>query len=219
MTDTTHAPSANPIYNWVKGHPYATGSLLVALTLPVHALVPHEVSVGLAAIMMGMIAGVYLGFALMDGRDKIIGLETGADDYLMKPFNPRELVARIRAVLRRYGHGVSAAKAGKDQEIIFGDKRVNLKRRELLDGNGDEIPLTNAEYVLLEYFVKNPDRIIPRTDLMREIGSDMQRYVDRTIDVLILRLRRKIENVPSKPVHLQTRRAQGYIFVLQADGP
>ena len=154
-----------------------------------------------------------------DEIDKIIGLETGADDYLMKPFNPRELVARIRAVLRRYGHGVSAAKAGKDQEIIFGDKRVNLKRRELLDGNGDEIPLTNAEYVLLEHFVKNPDRIIPRTDLMREIGSDMQRYVDRTIDVLILRLRRKIENVPSKPVHLQTRRAQGYIFVLQADGP
>ncbi|MES0807866.1 response regulator transcription factor [Roseibium sp. SCPC15] len=153
-----------------------------------------------------------------DEIDKIIGLETGADDYLMKPFNPRELVARIRAVLRRYGHGVSAsAKSGKDHEITFGSKRVNLKRRELLDPNGDEIPLTNAEYVLLEYFVKNPDRIIPRTDLMREIGSDMQRYVDRTIDVLILRLRRKIEDVPSKPVHLQTRRAQGYIFVLQAD--
>ena len=153
-----------------------------------------------------------------DEIDKIIGLETGADDYLMKPFNPRELVARIRAVLRRYGHGGSpAAKAGKDQEIVFGDKRVNLKRRELLVRNGDEIPLTNAEYVLLEYFVKHPDRIIPRTDLMREIGSDMQRYVDRTIDVLILRLRRKIEDVPSKPVHLQTRRAQGYIFLLQAE--
>ncbi|MEM9630782.1 MAG: response regulator transcription factor [Pseudomonadota bacterium] len=153
-----------------------------------------------------------------DEIDKIIGLETGADDYLMKPFNPRELVARIRAVLRRYGHGLSASgKSGKDHEITFGNKRVNLKRRELLDPNGDEIPLTNAEYVLLEYFVKNPDRIIPRTDLMREIGSDMQRYVDRTIDVLILRLRRKIEDVPSKPIHLQTRRAQGYIFVLQAD--
>ncbi|PVB60549.1 response regulator transcription factor [Labrenzia sp. 011] len=153
-----------------------------------------------------------------DEIDKIIGLETGADDYLMKPFNPRELVARIRAVLRRYGHGLSASpKAGRDQEIIFGDKRVDLKRRELLDRHGDEIPLTNAEYVLLEYFVKNPERIIPRTELMREIGSDMQRYVDRTIDVLILRLRRKIENVPSKPVHLQTRRGQGYIFVLQAE--
>ncbi|MEO9526654.1 response regulator [Roseibium sp.] len=154
-----------------------------------------------------------------DEIDQIIGLETGADDYLMKPFNPRELVARIRAVLRRYGHGLSAGpKAGKDQEIAFGDKRVNLKRRELLDRHGDEIPLTNAEYVLLEYFVKNPERIIPRIELMQEIGSDMQRYVDRTIDVLILRLRRKIENVPSKPVHLQTRRGQGYIFVLQAEG-
>lgn len=153
-----------------------------------------------------------------DEIDKIIGLETGADDYLMKPFNPRELVARIRAVLRRYGHGTgTGTRSARDQEIAFGGKRVNLKRRELLDGNGDEIPLTNAEYVLLEYFVRNPDRIIPRTELMREIGSDMQRYVDRTIDVLILRLRRKIEDVPSKPVHLQTRRAQGYIFVLEAD--
>ncbi|MBN9669525.1 response regulator [Roseibium aggregatum] len=152
-----------------------------------------------------------------DEIDKIIGLETGADDYLMKPFNPRELVARIRAVLRRYGHGTgSGPRSTRDQEIVFGDKRVNLKRRELLDRNGGEIPLTNAEYVLLEYFARNPDRIIPRTELMREIGSDMQRYVDRTIDVLILRLRRKIEDVPSKPVHLQTRRAQGYIFVLQA---
>lgn len=152
-----------------------------------------------------------------DEIDKIIGLETGADDYLMKPFNPRELVARIRAVLRRYGHGVSGGpKSAQDQEIAFGRKRVNLMRRELLDENGDEIPLTNAEYVLLEYFVRNPDRIIPRTELLKETGSDMQRYVDRTIDVLILRLRRKIETVPSKPVHLQTRRAQGYIFVLQA---
>jgi len=77
MTDITQSASDNPIYNWVKGHPYATGSLLVALTLPVHALVPHEVSVALAAIMMGMIAGVYFGFALMDGRDGIIGIEVG----------------------------------------------------------------------------------------------------------------------------------------------
>ena len=174
------------------------------LTLAIHIREFHELPIV-------MLTGIG------DEIDKIIGLETGADDYLMKPFNPRELVARIRAVLRRYGHGVaSGARPGGEQEIAFGDKRVNLKRRELLDRNGDEIPLTNAEYVLLEYFVKNPDRIIPRTELMQEIGSDMQRYVDRTIDVLILRLRRKIEDVPSKPVHLQTRRAQGYIFVLQA---
>ena len=87
-------------------------------------------------------------------------------------------------------------------------------RARLLDQSGDEIPLTNAEYRLLEYFARNPERTIPRPELLEELGSDMQRYVDRTIDVLILRLRRKIEAVPSKPVHLLTRRSQGYVFHL-----
>lgn len=158
-----------------------------------------------------------------DEIDKIIGLETGADDYLIKPFNPRELIARIRAVLRRYGHGgaqVSAMKPGtaaipNDQDAFrFSDKRVDLQKRELQDALGDEIPLTNAEYRLLVYFVKNADRIIPRLELLQELGSNTDRYLDRTIDVLILRLRRKIEPIPSKPVHLLTRRAQGYLFVL-----
>lgn len=148
-----------------------------------------------------------------DEIDKIIGLETGADDYLIKPFNPRELVARIRAVLRRYGHGAVTPPA-TGHEIGFGDKRVDLQKRELQDAAGNEIPLTNAEYRLLDYFVRNPGRIIPRLELLEELGSDTERYLDRTIDVLILRLRRKIEPIPSKPVHLQTRRAQGYIFVL-----
>ncbi|GLT11209.1 response regulator [Sulfitobacter porphyrae] len=148
-----------------------------------------------------------------DEIDKIIGLETGADDYLIKPFNPRELVARIRAVLRRYGHGAVTPPA-TGHEIGFGDKRVDLQKRELQDATGNEIPLTNAEYRLLDYFVRNPGRIIPRPELLEELGSDTERYLDRTIDVLILRLRRKIEPIPSKPVHLQTRRAQGYIFVL-----
>jgi DNA-binding response OmpR family regulator len=83
----------------------------------------------------------------------------------------------------------------------------------LLDGTGAEIPLTNAEYRLLDYFLCNPGRIIPRTELLTELGNDLSQYMDRTIDVLILRLRRKIEAVPSKPIHLQTRRGQGYIFV------
>ncbi|MCK5500595.1 MAG: response regulator transcription factor, partial [Tritonibacter mobilis] len=102
------------------------------------------------------------------------------------------------------------------QDIAFGTLRIDVQSRRLLDAEGEEIPLTNAEYRLLEYFAKNPDRVIPRPELLEELGSDMQRYVDRTIDVLILRLRRKIEKVPSKPVHLQTRRAQGYIFRLAA---
>jgi DNA-binding response OmpR family regulator len=76
-----------------------------------------------------------------------------------------------------------------------------------------KIPLTNAEYRLLDYFLRHPGRIIPRTELLTELGNDLSQYMDRTIDVLILRLRRKIEAVPSKPVHLQTRRGQGYVFV------
>lgn len=149
-----------------------------------------------------------------DETDKIIGLESGADDYLMKPFNPRELVARLRAVLRRSGHpALVVPDRSHSQFQTFGRMRLDQTRRELLEADGQEIPLTNAEYRLLDYFVRHPDRIIPRTELLRELGNDLSLYMDRTIDVLILRLRRKIELVPSKPLHLQTRRGQGYIFV------
>ncbi len=148
-----------------------------------------------------------------DEVDKIVGLETGADDYLMKPFNPRELVARIRAVLRRYGRTAPQAPAPTPSGLAFGNKVLNTEERQLTTLEGEEIPLTNAEYRLLEYFLRHPETIIPRPQLLTELGSDLSQYVDRTIDVLILRLRRKIETVPSKPVHLQTRRGQGYIFV------
>ena len=149
-----------------------------------------------------------------DEMDKIIGLETGADDYMMKPFNPRELIARLRAVLRRAGHPAMLPPDRSASTIrAFGRLRLDQTRRELLDQDGAEIPLTNAEYRLLEYFLRHPGRIIPRTELLSELGNDLSHYMDRTIDVLILRLRRKIEAVPSKPVHLQTRRGQGYVFV------
>lgn len=153
-----------------------------------------------------------------DETDRIIGLETGADDYMMKPFNPRELIARIHAVLRRAGHVTppGAAERGDAQIRAFGALRLDLTHRELIGPDGGEIALTNAEYRLLEYFLRHPDRIIPRTELLSELGCDLSQYMDRTVDVLILRLRRKIEPVPSKPVHLQTRRGQGYIFVPEA---
>jgi DNA-binding response OmpR family regulator len=149
-----------------------------------------------------------------DEMDKVIGLESGADDYLMKPFNPRELIARLRAVLRRAGHPALDTPVTPGHQVrAFGSLRLDMTRRELHGADGSEIPLTNAEYRLLDYFLRNPDRIIPRTELLTELGNDLSQYMDRTIDVLILRLRRKIESVPSKPVHLQTRRGQGYIFV------
>ena len=149
-----------------------------------------------------------------DETDKIIGLEIGADDYLLKPFNPRELIARIRAVLRRYGKSDQISTTQSDiGRNTFGRLNVDHKQRILFDETDQEIPLTNAEYRLLEYFLSRPNQIIPRVELLSELGSDLSKYVDRTVDVLILRLRRKIEENPSKPVHLQTRRGQGYIFV------
>lgn len=155
-----------------------------------------------------------------DETDKIVGLETGADDYILKPFNPRELIARVRAVLRRYGHRLEAPAPARtsDDILAFGCRHLDRDTRQVFDGDGEEIHLTNAEYRLLEYFLLHPNEIISRPRLLEEIGSDLSHYVDRTIDVLILRLRRKIEPVPAKPVHLQTRRGQGYVFVPQPDG-
>lgn len=155
-----------------------------------------------------------------DETDKIVGLEVGADDYMLKPFNPRELIARIRAVLRRYGKGVPLPSAtnSNGQPVALGKLRIDRDNKILSDQNGDEISLTNAEYRLLDFFLNRPNEVITRVDLLSEIGSDLTRYNDRTIDVLILRLRRKIEENPSKPVHLQTRRGQGYVFVTEASG-
>ena len=150
-----------------------------------------------------------------DETDKIVGLEIGADDYVLKPFNPRELVARIRAVLRRYHGNAKTAPSQEDAAayVALGNLKVDPHERVLYDKNDDEISLTNAEFRLLEYFLARPNEIISRVDLLTELGSDLTKFVDRTVDVLILRLRRKIEENPSKPVHLQTRRGQGYIFV------
>jgi len=153
-----------------------------------------------------------------DETDKIVGLEVGADDYLLKPFNPRELIARIRAVLRRYGKGTQTPVQDTSDQIAFGGFIVNRVERIVSAENGVEISLTNAEYRLLDFFLDHPNEVIARVDLLSEIGSDLTRYMDRTIDVLILRLRRKIEDNPSKPVHLQTRRGQGYIFVTDTTG-
>ncbi|SFU08325.1 two-component system, OmpR family, phosphate regulon response regulator OmpR [Pseudovibrio denitrificans] len=161
-----------------------------------------------------------------DEVDKIVGLETGADDFLMKPFNPRELIARIRAVLRRYKRNVPAepeptvAKAPAPQAssagiIPLGELSFICDERRLLDTNLREVNLTNSELRLLEFLIENPNRPIDRVELLEHLGGDLSRYMDRTVDVLILRLRRKIEANPSKPVFLQTRRGKGYVFALE----
>ncbi|MEP1767242.1 MAG: response regulator transcription factor [Sulfitobacter sp.] len=194
------------------GEPPAVDLAIIDLRLRGESGLDLAVQIGARyALPIVMLTGVG------DEIDKIIGLETGADDYLMKPFNPRELVARIRSVLRRYGHGVKRTASLPENTIVFGNKQIDLQSRILLDYAGHEVPLTNGEYRLLEYLARNPSRVISRPELLSELGSNMERYVDRTIDVLILRLRRKIEDTPSKPVHLQTRRSQGYFFMLNAE--
>lgn len=154
-----------------------------------------------------------------DDIDKIISLETGADDFIMKPFNPREMIARIRALLRRNASQNIMPKSNETQpkttssQIAFGDFVVDLKSRCLINMEGGETTLTNSEFKLLEYFILNPNIIIKREVLLQQLGCDTSEYVDRTIDVHILRLRRKIEKTPTKPIHLHTRRGKGYIFV------
>ncbi len=145
-----------------------------------------------------------------DEIDRIVGLEVGADDYLPKPFNPRELLARIRSVLRR-SHAEQNKTNSKLEESIFGDYRMLPASRQLFHNN-DEVPLTNGEFALLEVFVNNPGRILNRDSLLQLLkGYEHQPY-DRSIDVRIARLRRKIETDPSNPAYIRTVWGEGYLF-------
>ncbi len=148
--------------------------------------------------------------------DRIIGLEVGADDYLPKPFNPRELLARIRAVLRR-GVAVVPAAAESARRVSFGPYSVNLDARTL-SRDGAEIPLTGGEYELLEIFVTHTNRALSRDWLMDQLRGFERDPFDRSIDVRVNRLRKKIEDDPANPAYIRTQRGQGYIFLPQGKG-
>ncbi len=148
--------------------------------------------------------------------DRIIGLEVGADDYLPKPFNPRELLARIRAVLRR-GMAVAPAAAESARRVGFGPYSVNLDARTL-SRDGAEIPLTGGEYELLEIFVTHANRALSRDWLMDQLRGFERDPFDRSIDVRVNRLRKKIEDDPANPAYIRTQRGQGYIFLPQGKG-
>jgi two-component system OmpR family response regulator/two-component system phosphate regulon response regulator OmpR len=142
--------------------------------------------------------------------DRIVGLEVGADDYLPKPFNPRELLARIRAVLRRNaGHAEKAA--DNPEEYAFGVFVVDLAAQRLLR-EGVEIALTHAEYALLKIFIEHPNRALSRDQIMDWLKGFERDPFDRSIDVRVTRLRRKIEDDPANPVYIRTVWGQGYLF-------
>lgn len=143
--------------------------------------------------------------------DRIIGLEVGADDYLAKPFNPRELLARIRAVLRRGGDEVPRREDSARGIFHFGPFSLDPHARTLSRGNED-IPLTAGEFNLLLIFVEHPNRVLSRDSLMDLLKGYERAPFDRSIDVRVTRLRRKIEDDPATPVHVRTVWGEGYLF-------
>jgi two-component system OmpR family response regulator len=152
--------------------------------------------------------------ALGSEVDRIVGLEMGADDYLAKPFNPRELLARIRAVLRRVkGDLPSRLAVELDHEAFaFEGWILDTTARQLLSSEGQLVDLTSGEFNLLEAFVRSPHRVLSRDQLLDMTRSHDDGVFDRTIDVLILRLRRKLETNPKQPRLIKTERCAGYVF-------
>jgi DNA-binding response OmpR family regulator len=143
--------------------------------------------------------------------DRVVGLELGADDYLAKPCELRELVARIRSVLRRSATP-SVASPAVGEEVRFGTKWLNLETRLLRDQDGVEHPLTTSEFNLLKAFAENPKRVMSRERLLDLANARDPDAFDRAIDVRITRIRRKIEPDPDHPRIIRTVRGAGYVF-------
>jgi two-component system, OmpR family, response regulator len=148
-----------------------------------------------------------------DEVDRIVGLELGADDYLTKPFNLRELLARARAVLRRAHVERAAVPAdGKGAKYRFAGWELNLRLRRLTSPTGTPVALTSGEFSLLMAFVRSPQRVLSREQLLAATRVHDGEVYDRSIDVQILRLRRKLEADPSTPELIRTERGAGYVF-------
>ena len=152
-----------------------------------------------------------------DEIDRVVGLELGADDYVMKPFNLRELVARVRTIIRRLDKAPSSlAREPERGGYRFSDWRLNLRTRKLTDPDGADVALTKGEYALLVAFLNAPRRPLSREHILQatRVHEDL---FDRSIDVQILRLRRKLEHDPSAPRIIQTERGVGYMFARQVE--
>ena len=145
--------------------------------------------------------------------DRVAGLEVGADDYIAKPFDPRELRARLKSVLRRL-QGKSAVEPKALRELVtIGACTLNLRSRELRDAKGRDVPITAMEFSLLKTFLEHPNQVLSRDQLLSLTRNREWEPFDRSIDIRIARLRRKIEEHPERPRAIKTVRGGGYMYI------
>ena len=154
--------------------------------------------------------------------DRVVGLELGADDYVTKPFDLRELLARVRSVLRRYAGQASQEQraAVPEQRVLeFAGYRLDPAARALSDAHGRDVPLTTGEYELLCLFLDHPNKVLSRNDIMSRLHGRDAGPFDRAIDVQLSRLRRKIDNAADRPPLFKAVRGAGYMFTGQVRRP
>ncbi len=158
-----------------------------------------------------------LGIIMVTGAgdvvDRVAGLEVGADDYIAKPFDPRELRARLKSVLRRLQPAGSSRVSAPKDKIAVGRCRLDLRSHQLSDPQGRDIPLTAMEFDLLKAFVDHPNQVLSRDRLLTLTRNRQWEPFDRSIDIRITRLRRKVEDDPDHPKVIKTVRGAGYLFV------
>ncbi len=153
--------------------------------------------------------------ALGEEVDRIVGLEVGADDYVTKPFSPREVVARVRSLLRRVSYGLVSTTG--QRRLRFDGWQIDPMRRQLHDPTNARVALTTTEFDLLLAFCRNPGRVITREELLSLTHAGLAGPIERSIDVHISRLRQKIEIDPREPLLLQTVRLGGYTFTASVE--
>jgi two-component system, OmpR family, phosphate regulon response regulator OmpR len=158
--------------------------------------------------------GIIMLTAAGDSVDKVLGLESGADDYVSKPYEPRELLARCKSVLRR---SVNKATPPRLERVRMGGHMLDLSKRALHDDAGADVPVTAGEFDLLKLFAENPNRPLSRDWLLETTSHRTRDPFDRAIDLRITRIRRKIEPSPDKPTVIRTVRGVGYMFVPPAE--
>ena len=158
-----------------------------------------------------------VGIIMVTGQgdvvDRVAGLEVGADDYIAKPFDPRELRARLKSVLRRLEKQQSSKQQAPRDRVGIGSCFLDLKARTLSDAKGKEIPITSMEFDLLKALVEHPNQVLSRDQLLTMTRNRDWEPFDRSIDIRITRLRRKVEDDPARPQVIKTVRGAGYMYI------